>query len=234
MKRTQIYYDGEYLRQNPGWGAEDAGWKTAIIDSLLKKNGVSFQQVVELGCGSGEILRELAKRNPEATRFSGYDISPQAIGIANQISDERLHFYHENYLEKETGPCDLLLVIDVIEHVEDYYGLLDRLRGRAGKFVFHIPLDLSCRTLFKSHVLLQQRESVGHIHYFNRDMVFWILRDTGYQALDWVYTKPLLDTRPQFMVKNKIKKWLRNISFSMSPNLSADLWGGYSVMVLAE
>jgi len=234
MNRTQIYINGEYMLNNPGWGGEDAGWKTEIINKLLKKNGILFNNAVEVGCGSGEILLELSKKYPGATYFTGYDISPQAIEIANRICNERIRFYNENFLETGMQNHDLLLLIDVIEHVEDYYGFLNVLKQKAAKFVFHIPLDLSCRTLLKPHVLLQQRDSVGHIQYFTREMVFWMLKDTGYKVIDWVYTKPLLDTAPQASVKNKIKKLLRNFSFRVNKDLSASLWGGYSLMILAE
>jgi SAM-dependent methyltransferase len=233
MNRTKIYLNGEYMRNNPGWGEEDAGWKTEIIDKLLKKNGITFNNAVEVGCGSGKILLELAKRNPGVKHFSGYDISPQAIAIAKTITDDRIQFYNENFLETVRQSSDLLLLIDVVEHMEDYYGFLSGIKQKAGKFVFHIPLDLSCRTLFKPHILLQQRDSVGHIQYFSREMVFWMLKDTGYTVLDWIYTKPLLDTTTQVSIKNKIKKMLRNFSFQLNKDLSATLWGGYSLMILA-
>jgi hypothetical protein len=100
--------------------------------------------------------------------------------------------------------------------------------------MFHIPLDLSCRTILKPHILLQQRESVGHIHYFSKELVQWMLKDTGYEIIDWMYTKPMLDLKPPGTFKRRIKKILRNASFSINKDLSAKLWGSYSMMILAK
>ena len=127
-----------------------------------------------------------------------------------------------------------MLTIDVVEHVDDYYGFLRKLKAKSGYFVFHIPLDLSCRTVMKPHVLLQQRQSVGHIHYFTKETAIWMLQDTGYELIDWVYTKPVIDFFPASSYKRFIKKLLRNISFAINKDWSVKKWGGYSIMVLAK
>ena len=89
--------------------------------------------------------------------------------------------------------ADLVLVLDVVEHIDDVYSFLRRLRDKGSNFIFHIPLDMSCRTLLKPHVLLQQRTTVGHIHYFTEETVLWMLRDVGYEVEHFIYTKPDVD-----------------------------------------
>ena len=86
----------------------------------------------------------------------------------------------------------------------------------------------------KPHVLLQQRQSVGHIHYYSKEMAEWALQDTGYAIVDWVYTKPVVDINKPDSFKRFIKKTLRNISFSINKDWSAKKWGGYSMMILAK
>ena len=61
-----------------------------------------------------------------------------------------------------------------------------------------------------------------------------MLKDAEYEVIDWEYTKPMLDLLPQVSLKNKLKKKLRNISFSINADKSAKWWGGYSIMVLAK
>jgi hypothetical protein len=100
--------------------------------------------------------------------------------------------------------------------------------------VFHIPLDVSARTIMKPHVLLQQRQSVGHIHYFSKEMAIWALQDTGYDIIDWVYTKPVVDVTRADSFKRFIKKTLRNISFAINKEWSVKKWGGYSLMILTK
>ena len=81
----EIYRDGEYQQRNPTWHEEDSPWKARQIGNLLAGNGVSFQSLCEVGCGTGEILVQLSKRFPDAD-FTGYQISPQAFEMAAENS----------------------------------------------------------------------------------------------------------------------------------------------------
>jgi len=228
-----IYNNGEYLKNNPAWGEEDVAWKGGMIVDLLKKNKISFNTAIEVGCGMGGILRVMQSAFPQGL-FSGYDISSAVIERAKQSENENLHFYNADFTNTVTAKVDLLLMIDVVEHVRDYYLFMESLKGKANRFIFHIPLDLSCRTVLKPHVSLQQRQSVGHIHYFTEEHVFWLLKDSGYKVIDFIYTKPLIDLEKPASFKNAVKKFLRNISFSVNQKLSVKLWGGYSLLIIAE
>jgi SAM-dependent methyltransferase len=234
MQDTNMYTDGSYYKNNPTWDVEDSAWKAKKIAKLVQKNNIAINHITDIGCGAGAVIHELALQFPLVTEFRGYDISPDAIRLANKYSTERTRFYNEDFTAMATSKTDLLLLIDVVEHVEDYYGFLKKLSSRSHYFIFHIPLDLSCRTLLKPHVLLQQREAVGHLHYYSKEMVWWLLKDTGYTIIDWVYTKPNGDTGKSKNLKQGIKKLLRNFSYSVSPGLSDKLWGGYSLMILAR
>ena len=232
---TNIYQDGTYFRNNPSWDIEDSPWKARRIHSLVKKQSLPIKEIIEVGCGAGAILEELAQRMPEVNRLQGYDISPQAIELAEKRKNDRLSFIHGDFIAIPAGQkSDLLLVIDVVEHVEDYYGFLRALHSRSKYFIFHIPLDLSCRTLLKPHVLLQQRQAVGHLHYYSKEMVDWLLKDLHYKVIDWEYTKPVGDVAKAKNFRQAMKKTLRNFSFNLSPRLSDKLWGGYSMLILAS
>ena len=50
------YHNGEYLQNNPSWGAEDSAWKAEKIIDLIKKNNLSPTSVVEVGCQFGNTL----------------------------------------------------------------------------------------------------------------------------------------------------------------------------------
>jgi SAM-dependent methyltransferase len=231
---NSIYIDGTYLKNNPEWGVKDAKWKAQIIYRLLQKNNIASNEIIEVGCGAGGILECLSHDIGKNAKLTGYDISPQAIAIAKKLENESLHFYNEDITNNKDIRTDLLLMIDVLEHVDDYYNFLGDMRYKSDHFVFHIPLDLACRTILKPHVFLQQRNTVGHIHYFSKEMVLWALKDKGYTVIDWLYTKPVVDIDPPDSFKRGVKKLLRNFSFSINKDLSAKLWGGYSIMILAK
>jgi len=229
------YTDGSYLKQKPTWDDEYAPWKAAMIAELMERNQLKPESVMEVGCGAGGILTFLQTQFLEVSQWSGYDISPDAIALAQKKANPKLNFFTADLLEQDSNiQSDLLLCIDVIEHIDDFYHFLQRLKTRGRQFIFHIPLDLSCRTLLKPHVLKYQRDLVGHIHYFSKEMVEWMLKDCGYEIIDWNYTKPIIDTEQASGVKHNLKKFLRNTSFRLHKDWSAKLWGGYSMLILAK
>lgn len=231
---SDMYTGAKYFANNPTWDAEDSSWKADVIYELIKKNKFSVEEIVEVGCGAGGILECLANRDSSIRKLRGYDISPDAIRLAKMKENDRLTFFNEDFLVKGDSFAPVILMIDVVEHIGDFYKFLKMVRAKGSLFVFHIPLDLSCRTILKPHVLLQQRLAVGHLHYFSKEMVEWSLKDTGYTIIDWLYTKPVTDSQRTSSFKQKIKKKLRNASFSLNKDLSVKLWGGYSMMILAQ
>ena len=234
ISSNDLYTSGEYFKNNPTWDIADAGWKTDVIVDLLKRNNISVTDVIEIGCGAGANLAELAKKDEKVNEKTASITDPQAIELAKKNVSDRITFFNVDLTANKNITTDLMLVIDVVEHVDDFYGFFRNIKIKSKYFVFHIPLDLSCRTVMKPHVLLQQRQSVGHIHYFTKEMVEWVLQDTGYEIIDWVYTKPVVDVLPADSVKRFIKKVLRNISFAVSKEWSVKKWGGYSMMILAK
>jgi len=101
-------------------------------------NYPDFQmRVLELGCGSGVNAFELykiAKRVDVNLHYTGVDFSPREINVANIILrsfrniKSKISFYQEDankFLEKYEGPpFDIILLIDVIEHIENHQKLL--------------------------------------------------------------------------------------------------------------
>ena len=141
MKNT--YTDGTYYTNNPTWHSEDSHWKAKKILSLIKKNNLVSKTICEVGCGSGEILNQLSEKMPKDASFSGYEISPQAFSLCKSKEKSNLKFYLEDLQKGQKVLFDLVMAIDVIEHVEDYLGFLRKLK-KYGKYkIFHIPFDQS-------------------------------------------------------------------------------------------
>ena len=122
------------------------------------------ESIVDIGCGTGGVLEVIAGAL-NGTRLVGYDPSAEAIGMVERSDRVELRAgtpkdVHEHY--------DLLLSLDVFEHVEDYIGFLRSLRPIADWFIFHIPLDVSAQSVVRERPLLAARSTVGHLHYFTR------------------------------------------------------------------
>src|SRR6185295_13503483 len=154
------YTDGRYLEDNPQYHVEDSPWKAAQVLKMLARHAFPVRTVAEVGCGAGEILRQLQLKLPSDTTFAGYEISPQAIALARARENDRLRFHQADLLATEVGPFDLLLCMDVFEHVEDYLGFVRRLRARARQTMFHIPLDLSVQSVLRMTPIVRTRATL--------------------------------------------------------------------------
>ena len=121
----------------------------------------------------------------------------------------------------------------MIEHLEDYYGFLRDIRPKAQYKLLHIPLDLSAQTVLRQRGLLKVREAYWHLHYFTKEIALEVLRDLGYQVIDYHYTARAIEEPTQEVVRN-LMKVPRKILFAVHQDFAARLLGGWSLLVLAR
>jgi SAM-dependent methyltransferase len=233
---SNIYTSGKYLDANQTWHAEDSPWKAEQIIRMITKNGIHPTTVAEIGCGAGVVLGELSKIDYLASaQFMGYDISPQAIELCRRLQNSRVLFAREDLLSATNREYfDILLAIDVIEHVPDYMGFLGKCRAKAKYKIYHIPLDIHVSSVLRN-VFIDGRYSVGHLHYFTAESAIATLKDTGHEIIDSTFTNAafgLFKQHPSIQrALANVPRWLLS-KFSVA--FTARLLGGYSLLVLAK
>jgi cyclopropane fatty-acyl-phospholipid synthase-like methyltransferase len=230
---TEIYKNGMYLENNPSWHEEDSLWKARQIKSLIERNALTPKSICEVGCGAGGIINQLFEQYKGEGKFFGYEISPQAFRLCEKKSKPNLTFLLKDLLSESDARFDIVMAIDVLEHVEDYLGFLKKLQKKGEYKVFHIPLDLSVQTVLRSSPIINARKSVGHIHYFTKETALQTLGDTGYEVVDWFYTAGSMEL-PKQGWKANLLKIPRKIAFSVHKDLAVRILGGYSLLVLAK
>jgi len=232
-----IYTSGEYLDRNQTWHVEDSDWKADQIEAILARNAVRPRFVAEIGCGAGGVIAALSEKPAfaQGVRFKGFDISPQAIALASRRASERLGFACQNMFEAaDAEKPDVLLVIDVFEHVPDYMGFVTRCRLSADYKVYHIPLDVHVSAVLRDTADITRRQ-LGHLHYFTAASALSTLRDTGHEIVDYCYTSSALSLfrqHPSF--KRALANGPRWLLQKISTPFTARLLGGYSLLVLAR
>ncbi len=84
----EIYTSGEYLAKNPTWHIEDSSWKAMQIIRMIAQNHLAPKTICEVGCGAGEILKQLQEvmdnqlnENPRGTW--PYPLFHQGYGSAD-------------------------------------------------------------------------------------------------------------------------------------------------------
>lgn len=227
-----IYRNGAYLERNPTWHEEHAPWKAKQIMRIIQRNQIQAHTICEIGCGTGEVLCQVQATMQEDCDFWGYDISPQAIELSRKKANGQLHFRLGDIAEDQDRHFDLILLIDVIEHVQDYRAFLGGLRLRSLYKILHIPLDLTVVNLLGRNRLAGLRTKVGHLHYFTKDIVLHELQAAQYEVLDWFYTPTF--QAPAQGTKSRMIRPIRSLSFLASRGLTAKVWGGVGLMVLAK
>ena len=106
--------------------------------------------------------------------FWGYEISPQAFELSEKRSNRSLHFELRGILQEKDAYFELILLIDLIEHLEDYFNFLREIKPKSLYKIYHIPLDLSVQTALRSGPIIEARVSTGHIHYFTKEIAIQI------------------------------------------------------------
>ena len=229
---ASCYQNGEYLARHPRWHEEDASWKSAQVCRMLERNRMTPSTFCEVGCGAGGVLADLQRRQGPSARFWGYEVSPQAYEICRSKENERLRFVLGDVIEEPpTRTYDVVMLLDVVEHIEDHMEFLRRVRPLGRAKIFHFPLDLSVQSLLRG-VPSRVRETAGHIHYFTRELALMTLRDTGYEVVDYFYTPAALETGTPGL-GTRLLKLPRKLMFSINPNGAALCLGGFSLLILA-
>lgn len=233
MTANNVYKDGTYLDNNPTWHEQDSSWKAKQVARILKGNNINPLTVCEVGCGAGEILNCLVVDYGVNVVFSGYEISPQAFERCKRKEKPNLHFFLQDLLAEKEAYFDVVMAMDVFEHVEDYFGFLRKLREKGKYKIFHIPLDLSVQSVLRSSPILKSRARIGHIHYFTKETALATLKDTGYDVIDSFYTRGSLEV-PNRGLKANLLRLPRKLLFSIHQDLTVRILGGFSLLVLAK
>jgi SAM-dependent methyltransferase len=242
-----LYTKGDYLKKQPTWHVEESPWKVKAILRMLQQNQLRPKTICEVGCGVGEVVKLLQDDIGYDCTLWGYEISPQAFELCKARANERLHFKLADFTQEDDAFFDLLLVMDVFEHIEDYFSFLRALKPKGEYKIFQVPLDLSVRSvLFKQ--LVGYRTSFGHIHYFTKELAIQALKDLGYEVLDYFYTIEESEPPPlerhasrlrrarRFLgrYKRRLLRPLNKLLLTLMPDIMERIFGHWRLLILAK
>ena len=225
-----IYENGEYLKKNPTWDAEDSAWKASKISYIIDKNNIKFNTMADIGCGAGETLKTLSEKYVNC-QFDGYDISPNAFELTKNIVSENIDFYLQDFLKHSVRTYDISLLNDVFEHVTDPYTFLIDIRKKSKYVIFHIPLGANALNILRNG-FINEKKQWGHLHFYSKDTALEILIDTGYEVIDYMYTDfafELSDSK-----QDNVFNLGRRILNIFNKDFSVRVFGGSSLLVLAR
>lgn len=229
---TRRYTSGDYAKSNPDWDAGDSPWKAERVHALLDVHGLRPASIVEIGCGAGGVLVSLRKYYPSAD-FTGFDIAEGLPSRWEKFRESGVNFVLGDYLESPGPASDLVLVLDVLEHLGNPFDFLDHLRSRCDYAVFHFPLDLSCVSVLREKPLLHVRRKVGHLHFFTRGLALALLQECGFEIIEARYTGAAY-TAPNRSLLARFASLFRRGCHALFGDAGVRLLGGETLMVLAR
>lgn len=231
-KPFDLYKSGNYLKNNPTWDLEDSKWKSIQILNLLNKVNLKPKTIVEVGCGAGHVLSYLNKSLNNIELY-GFDIAPDASKFWKKIKDRRIKFFLEDFLlNKEIKKYDLLIMLDVIEHLPNPFEFLSSINKRADHYIFHIPLDLSALSVLREKPLLYVRKKVGHIHYYTKNIALSLLAECGYKIIDYDYTGASFRKKSGLVAF--LVRIIRRLIFFINRDIGVRIIGGDTLIVYAQ
>lgn len=159
--------------------------RAVILLTLLKPLLCPGQRVLDAGCGTGLLLSRL----PAGLRLAGLDSSPRALEhAATRLpqADLRAGFL-PGPLPFEAASQDLILLTDVLEHIEDDAGTLVALRSLlapGGRLLLTVP---ALPALWTRH-----DEEHGHFRRYTRVQLAQRLAAAGFVIEKLSYYNSLL------------------------------------------
>jgi SAM-dependent methyltransferase len=193
------HYDALYqteLAREAEWLDRTAGHKADSIERLLKRNKVECNTLLELGCGTGSVIRECQRRKLAET-YIAVDYSETAIkhlseqteGIETYVFDVTAADFSFDRL------VDVVVLSHVIEHLEEPLAFLQSLRRLNFKYLLsEVPLDdLLMGKLSALRVKDRAHNLAGHVQFFTASSFRRLLYQSGMQVIDTRRYLPLLD-----------------------------------------
>lgn len=191
-----------------------------------------LQYVMWVVVPGGGVLAALRNNFPNA-RLTGYDIVPAAENFWTKLKDKNIDFFVGNFFDLNKEHHNIVLLLDVLEHIADPHQFLIEIKPHADYAIIHFPLDLSAFSVLREKPLLYVRRKVGHIHYFTKGLALELLKECGYEVMDCQYTEAAF-TSPQRNLKTKLFGWLRRLFYALNKDTGVRILGGETLMVLVR
>jgi SAM-dependent methyltransferase len=206
------YYESLYtseLEQEAEWLRRGAAYKADSIETLLARHGIHPQTLMELGCGTGAVLRECRRRGL-ARRCIGVDYSGEAIGYLRSNAPE-VEAIKADILSPEFSmpdPIDVVYLTHVIEHLDDpdhfLTGTLQKLNFKY--MIAEVPLEDMPAARLKNLVRDRRINTTGHVQFFTAASFERLLTSHGLRIIDHRRYVPIhsLDTIRFLQAKNHL------------------------------
>lgn len=173
------HYEGAYTAQTLKWRRVGAIDKANNLQALLGSRRI--YSVLEVGCGTGVVLAEIARRGI-GTDHTGVDIAAPNAHLDPYASDLTVFEYDGVTLPFPDDHFDLVFASHVVEHVLDPRGFISELSRVTRELIYlEVPCELHVRT---THKALQSSLNIGHINAYSPESFALLCSTAGLKIID--------------------------------------------------
>lgn len=244
-----LYTTDQYLHQHPDIHEADSPWKISkilpFVDTFARECSKTTVTVLDVGGGAGLILKAVADylSHAHGKTVVKYclDLSPAILDRQKATNPDAAKaivgdIAHTPFVDKEV---DLLLMIDVLEHVTDPAQTLHEIARISRYALFKVPLEdtvyyhcMDCLTRgkFRERIIA----SIGHINIYSLDSLPKQLRDHCGEVMETNITnvyRYLL--RTPLSLSNRLFQLAGWMVGRLSPSLAARLFHDYMMVLVA-
>lgn len=228
------YSEGSYF-QNRHRHIEDAPFKSQcfikVFTHLARRLQWQLTSYVDVGCGSGEIVRlvssSLRKEGFNIGSVKGYDVSPHVC----ELTGHGVEFVHGDFLQSN-DTANLVTLFDVFEHIPDPIRFLAEVSNRADVIALHIPLDDSLTNALRDRYR-KLLSHPGHLLFMDVVTALNTVTFAGARVVDYEYTFAFMSPSGHQSLLSRIVLPIRWLFAKVSPWLLSKTLGGVSLLVIA-
>ncbi len=173
---NDIYNDKSYISKHPDLHREDSAYKFEQISRLLEMVHVESNKIkiLDIGGGAGvlgRLVAEYFRLREKEVEFVALDVSADMLEIQAKENPHLVRSLNCSILDCPEEKFDIVLMIDVIEHVPDKELVAGRLNKISRQIIYNIPIEINlmdfARNLrHRGQHYPEQTRAIGHIHFF--------------------------------------------------------------------
>ena len=224
---VNIYTNEQYATLHKDWHIEDTNAKvmdmSVFSPSILSAVNKPEFNIADVGCGLGGVLhgmiKDLSRQPGVKVTGAAFEISEYAATTGKQMFPE-LNWINRQLLETD-GPYDVIMFIDVFEHLENPWEML-RLASKVAKFMLIRQPLLDNYSNFRTNNYKHQRDHWGHISFFNERSFIDMAKATGWSQFDtrllasWELNTQEKDMNVPIWKRVLLKKYRTPLSYLIS------------------
>jgi trans-aconitate methyltransferase len=188
-------YEADLAREAE-WLERTAGPKADSVEQLLAAGSLRPRLLVELGCGTGALVRECQRRRL-AREFLAVDQSEPALRRLRETAPD-IEVVQADVATMDLaarGPIDVLLVSHVLEHLEQPRAFLESLVAKAdfGHLLVEVPLEDLPLVRWRHRGEDRTDNRAGHVQFFTAATFRALLEAAGLEVVATRRYVPILD-----------------------------------------